>query len=113
LVFELATSRTRLRHSITTSARPGWRPPARKVSTLILGGIAAAFVVLGLSCSSSYNNLVALDQGVSAQWAQVENVYQRRADLVPNLVETVKGAANFEKSTIVAVTEARSQVGSS
>ena len=55
--------------------------------------------------------LVALDQAVRAQWAQVENVYQRRADLVPNLVETVKGAAAFEKETYTAVAEARSRVG--
>jgi LemA protein len=50
-----------------------------------------------------------LDQQVQAQWAQVENVYQRRLDLVPNLVETVKGAAAFEKDTFTAVTEARSR----
>ena len=60
---------------------------------------------------SSYNKLVSLDQAVQAQWSQVENVYQRRADLVPNLVETVKGAAKFEKDTFTAVTEARAQVG--
>ena len=59
----------------------------------------------------TYNTLNKLDQGVKAQWAQVENVYQRRADLVPNLVETVKGAANFEKETYTAVTEARAKVG--
>lgn len=59
----------------------------------------------------SYNRLVSLDQAVQSQWGQVENVYQRRADLVPNLVETVKGAANFEKSTYTAVAEARAKVG--
>ncbi len=59
----------------------------------------------------SYNSLVRLDQQVQAQWAQVQNVYQRRADLVPNLVETVKGAAAFEKDTFTAVTEARAKVG--
>ena len=47
---------------------------------------------------------------MQAQWSQVENVYQRRADLVPNLVETVKGAAKFEKETFTAVTEARAKV---
>jgi len=52
-----------------------------------------------------------LDQAAQSQWAQVENVYQRRADLIPNLVNTVKGAANFEQSTLTAVTEARSKVG--
>src|SRR5438128_1408068 len=59
----------------------------------------------------SYNSLVALDQDVRAKWGQVENAYQRRADLIPNLVETVKGAAAFEKETYTAVTEARAKVG--
>jgi LemA protein len=59
----------------------------------------------------SYNSLVSLDQAVRAQWGQVENVYQRRADLIPNLVETVKGAAAFEKDTFTAVAEARSRAG--
>jgi LemA protein len=66
-----------------------------------------AVVVLG----GTYNRLVALSQGVDAQWAQVENVYQRRADLIPNLVATVQGAANFEKSVLVEVTNARASVG--
>lgn len=57
------------------------------------------------------NNLVSLDQQVQAQWAQVENDYQRRFDLIPNLVRTVQGAANFEKSTLEAVINARSRVG--
>src|SRR6202047_2443014 len=57
------------------------------------------------------NNLVGLDQAVQAQWAQVENDYQRRYDLIPNLVKTVQGAANFEKSTLEAVVNARARVG--
>jgi LemA protein len=73
--------------------------------------LVAVVAVVGLAVAGGYNNLVALDQAVQAQWAQVENVYQRRADLVPNLVETVKGAAAFEKDTFTAVTEARSRVG--
>ena len=68
-------------------------------------------LVLGVASVGGYNSLVALDQAVQAQWGQVENVYQRRADLVPNLVETVKGAAAFEKDTFTAVAEARSRVG--
>jgi LemA protein len=68
-------------------------------------------VVIGFSCAGSYNNLVTLDQAVQSQWGQVENVYQRRLDLVPNLVETVKGAAAFEKDTFTAVTEARAKAG--
>ncbi|HVZ72877.1 MAG TPA: LemA family protein [Polyangia bacterium] len=68
--------------------------------------LLTAYVVVG-----GYNSLVRFDQQVQAQWAQVENVYQRRADLVPNLVETVKGAAKFERETLTAVTEARARVG--
>ena len=76
------------------------------------GGLLLALVlVLGLGMMGSYNGLISLSQAVDAQWGQVENVYQRRADLVPNLVETVKGAAAFEKNTFTAVTEARAKVG--
>lgn len=77
----------------------------------ILGVLVLIAIVLGVALSSTYNSLVRLDQATQAQWAQVENVYQRRADLVPNLVETVKGASNFEKDTLTAVTEARAKVG--
>ena len=59
----------------------------------------------------SYNSLVALDEKVQSAWSQVENVYQRRSDLIPNLVETVKGAAAFERDTFTAVTEARAKAG--
>ena len=78
---------------------------------LVLVVVLAAVVIGGFSCVGSYNKLVALDQGVTAQWAQVQNVYQRRADLVPNLVATVKGAAAFEQETLTKVVEARSRVG--
>src|SRR3954462_11451555 len=77
----------------------------------LLLAIAVLAIVLGLSGVSSYNRLVRLDQAVKGQWGQVENVYQRRADLVPNLVATGKGAANFERDTLTAVTEARAKVG--
>jgi len=73
--------------------------------------IVAVVAILALWFVGSYNSLVALDQAVQAQWGNVENVYQRRADLVPNLVATVKGVANFEKSTYLAVTQARAKVG--
>ena len=75
-----------------------------------LGCLVAAIVgllVSGIWAAGAYNRLNASEQGVNAGWAQVENVYQRRADLVPNLVETVKGAAAFEKSTLEAVVAAR------
>jgi LemA protein len=78
---------------------------------LVIGGLVVVLIIIGMSISGTYNHLVTLDQAVQAQWAQVENTYQRRADLVPNLVETVKGAANFEKSTYLAVAEARAKVG--
>ncbi|HEY0454802.1 MAG TPA: LemA family protein [Verrucomicrobiae bacterium] len=60
---------------------------------------------------ASYNGLVSASQQTDSQWAQVQNQFQRRADLIPNLVETVKGAANFEKSTLTDITQARASVG--
>lgn len=77
----------------------------------IVFSIVGFFAVLSLS-SCGYNNMVKLDEQVTSQWAQVENVYQRRADLVPNLVNTVKGAANFEKETLTQVVEARAKATS-
>jgi LemA protein len=68
-------------------------------------------VIAGFALGGSYNRMVKLDQNVNEKWAQVQNVYQRRADLIPNLVSTVSGAANFEKSTLIAVTQARASVG--
>lgn len=62
--------------------------------------------------SCGYNSMVALDEQVTSQWAQVENAYQRRADLIPNLVNTVKGYANFEKETLTQVIEARAKATS-
>jgi LemA protein len=67
--------------------------------------------VMGLS-SCSYNNMVQMDENVKAKWGAVESQYQRRADLIPNLVNTVKGVANFEKSTLTDVTEARAKATS-
>ncbi|MEO5714987.1 MAG: LemA family protein [Luteolibacter sp.] len=78
---------------------------------IVLIAIVGLVVVLGLSVAGSYNGLVGKQQGVDAAWAQVLNQYQRRADLVPNLVKTVQGSANFEKSTLEAVVNARASVG--
>src|SRR5581483_2157859 len=75
---------------------------------VVLGVIALVIIAIA---GGSYNHLVRLQQAVDTQWAQVQNVYQRRADLVPNLVATVSGAANFEKSTLTEVTAARASVG--
>src|SRR5215471_7886576 len=82
-----------------------------KIALGIVGVIVLLAIVFGSAIAGTYNTLVQLDQATQAQWGQVQNVYQRRADLVPNLVNTVKGAANFEQQTLTAVTEARSKVG--
>ena len=81
----------------------------------IIVGVLVVLAIAGLLviaiAGGSYNRLVKLSQGVDSQWAQVQNVYQRRADLIPNLVSTVSGAANFEKSTLTDITTARASVG--
>lgn len=86
-----------------------------KKGVLIALGIVGVLVVLAIIVIGwgvgKYNNFVGLNEGVKSSWSQVENVYQRRADLIPNLVATVKGVANFEKETYTAVTEARAKVG--
>ena len=68
-------------------------------------------VVLAMYFVSSYNSMVTQNESINQSWAQVENQYQRRADLIPNLVSTVKGYANFEKQTLTDVVEARAKVG--
>jgi LemA protein len=86
--------------------------PKKKIGLLgCLGVVVILVIIVALSGIGTYNSLNKLDQAVKSQWAQVENQYQRRFDLVPNLVETVKGAAAFEKDTFTAVTEARAKVG--
>lgn len=83
-----------------------------KIGCLVALALA---VIIGLSVfgwvKGTYNNMVGLDENVNKSWAQVQNVYQRRFDLIPNLVETVKGYARHEQQTLQAVTEARSKVG--
>jgi LemA protein len=76
-------------------------------------GIALVLVAIlcGVWAMGQYNGLVGAEQDVAKQWSQVESVYQRRADLIPNLVATVKGAANFEQETLTKVVEARAKVG--
>ena len=81
-----------------------------KKSTLItLACVALGLIIIFGWFFGGYNDLVSKQEAVNSQWAQVENVYQRRADLIPNLVETVKGVANFEKGTLTAVIEARAK----
>jgi LemA protein len=76
----------------------------RKILPLILLGL---LLVVGFGMCGAYNNVVGKDENVKKAWSQVENQYQRRADLIPNLVKTVKGYADFEQSTLQAVVEAR------
>lgn len=71
--------------------------------------VAVVFIFLFTSFKGSYNGMVLKSEDVDSQWANVENVYQRRADLIPNLVSTVKGYADFEQETLTAVIEARSK----
>src|SRR5438128_3418497 len=78
---------------------------------VLLAILLFILIICGLALMGSYNRLVRLQQTVDQSWAQVQNVYQRRADLIPNLVNTVAGAANFEKSTLTEVTNARASVG--
>ncbi len=83
-----------------------------KKSWIIIGVIVIAGLMLYSSIKGTYNSMVSMDEGVTAQWAQVENVYQRRADLIPNLVATVKGYAAHEQETLEGVIEARSKATS-
>lgn len=80
-----------------------------KKSWIILGVVALIIVIAISSIVGSYNSMVTMDEAVSGQWSQVENVYQRRADLIPNLVNTVKGYASHERETLEGVIEARSK----
>jgi LemA protein len=88
---------------------PGYASGMRKTHLIAIAAIFLFLLIVVPSCS--YNSLVRKSQTVDQQWAQVQNVYQRRADLIPNLVATVSGAANFEKSTLTEVTNARASVG--
>ena len=75
-----------------------------------LGVLVLIAIILFTTFKNYYNNFVTLEEGVNEKWSQVENVYQRRADLIPNLVETVKGYAKHEKELLVEVTKARASV---
>jgi LemA protein len=80
-----------------------------KKSWIIIGIIIVALIILYRLSVTPYNSMVRMEEQITSQWAQVENVYQRRADLIPNLVNTVKGYATFERETITGVIEARAR----
>lgn len=83
-----------------------------KTSYIVIGIVVLVLFFGGCGCVNSYNTIVSLDQTAQSKWGTVQTDYQRRADLIPNLVATVKGVANFEKSTLVEVTEARAKATS-
>ena len=83
-----------------------------KKSWIIIIIIIVIIILLYSSFKSSYNNMVIYNEAINEKWSQVENVYQRRADLIPNLVNTVKGYADFEKQTLTEVIEARAKATS-
>ena len=80
-----------------------------KKSSIVIAVVAAVLVLLFFWVKGTYNGMVTMDEGVKTAWSQVENVYQRRADLIPNLVATVKGYAEHESSTLEEVTAARAR----
>jgi len=82
------------------------------VALIIIAVLVVLVVIPGFMIQGVYNDIVAKEQGVNQQWAQVESVYQRRADLIPNLVATVKGYAAHEKEVLETVTASRAQAGS-
>ena len=82
----------------------------KKALIAVIIVVVILLIIVGKGIDT-YNNIIALEEGVKAQWAQVENTYQRRFDLIPNLVSTVQGEANFEKSTLTEVMEMRSRMG--
>ncbi len=84
---------------------------AKKGCLIAIGVVVILIIITISSIIRTYNNMVKLDEGVKEKWSQVENVYQRRYDLIPNLVNTVKGYAAHEKETFTAVTEARAKAG--
>jgi LemA protein len=82
------------------------------VSIVVVAFIALVVLVIGLWASRAYNGMVTMQESVTSQWGNVETAYQRRSDLIPNFVNTVKGAANFEQTTLTQVIEARSKATS-
>ena len=82
----------------------------KKALIAVIVVVVILLIIVGKGIGT-YNNIIALEEGVKTQWAQVENTYQRRFDLIPNLVSTVQGEANFEKSTLTEVMEMRSRMG--
>ncbi len=101
----------RMQHRLTPLHRRPRRSGAVSVGLAVLIIFGILVLIAGATLASSYNGLASRKTTVDAKWAELDSQYKRRYDLIPQLVETVKGAANFERSTLDAVVEARSQVG--
>jgi LemA protein len=87
------------------------RGSAKLGCLIAAGGVLLLVLILAMTFAGRYNSLVTLQENAEAAWSEIDNQYKRRFDLVPQLVSTVKGAADFEKSTLESVTEARASVG--
>ncbi|MEM3374513.1 MAG: LemA family protein [Candidatus Woesearchaeota archaeon] len=85
---------------------------SNKTGIFVLLGVVVFFVFIGLFFMSTYNSLVSLEEGVNQRWANVQSAYQRRADLIPNLVATVKKYSNYEGEVLTEITRARASIGS-
>ena len=83
----------------------------KKIILIMIAAIAIIGVLIGVRAIGIYNPIIAFDESVKEKWAQVENAYQRRFDLIPNIVASVQGEANFEKSTLTEIVDARSRMG--
>lgn len=90
---------------------PGQRGALKVGCAVALGVVVLLGLILAFSLVGRYNTLVGMQEGVEAAWSEIDNQYKRRFDLIPQLVSTVRGAADFERSTLEAVTEARASVG--
>ena len=87
------------------------RGSAKLGCLIAVGAVLLLGLILAVTLASRYNSLVSLQESTEAAWSEIDNQYKRRYDLIPQLVSTVKGAADFEKSTLESVTEARASVG--
>ncbi len=103
--------------NFSNTTQSGFKPPIKPKTgclgtTMILTFVFVLLLIMGIPACNSYNGMVTREETYSKTWAEVQNVYQRRTDLILNLVETVKGYATHEKGTFVEVTEARAKATS-
>jgi len=103
--------KTSIAASRASAARRGAIGKGCLIGLGVVGALVVVLLIFGSVIAGKYNSLASGKTRIDAAWAEIDNQYKRRYDLVPNLVETVKGSANFEKSTLEAVTSARASVG--